>query len=242
MLEDLSPEEVHQAIDRLVDELLEASGTTAPPVDAVRLARDHLQLDLTPSRRRSRPAPEDELETPEAIRQWLAAQRVGEHQRPVLLQRLGVGTAEARGLGGPSLVNLFATHLLLPMCWFADDVREHNGDIVELHSRYSTVGLERIAWRLLDLTTPCIITVVDNDHVVRRRSNAWRVRRELAPAEQECQRYVHHYSRPRTICSKGWTVRGWPVHRADWKREVLRSVTDGEEGAEGTDLNRAQED
>jgi hypothetical protein len=225
MIEDLSREELYHTIDLLVEEVLDSSGAVEPPVDAIAIAREHFHLDLTPPKRR-RAAPEEDLEPPETVRQWFAAQRIGEHHKPVLLRRLGMEAAGMRGLGGASLVNLFATHLLLPACWFADDARELEGDVMELHAHYRTAGVEQIAWRLLDLPEPCIITVVDNDHVARRRSNAWPVRRELSPAESECQRYVHHYSRPRRVCSGGWTVQGWPIHRADWKREILRSVTD----------------
>ena len=80
--------------------------------------------------------------------------------------------------------------------------------------------------RLLDLPEPCIITVIDNDHVHRRRSNAWRINRELSEPEQRCQQYVHAYSRPHRLSADGWTVQGWPIHQVDWKREVLRSVID----------------
>jgi hypothetical protein len=85
-----------------------------------------------------------------------------------------------------------------------------------------------IAWRMLDLPEPCIITILDNDHISRRRSNAWRIGRQLERPEQECQRYVHYYSRPRVVQEDGWTVQGWPVHQADWKREILRSVVEAE--------------
>ena len=93
---------------------------------------------------------------------------------------------------------------------------------------YATASHEVVAWRLLDLATPCVVTIVDNDHVHRRRSNAWRVNKTLQPAERECQRYVHHYSRPRVVAADGWTVQGWPVHGPDWKREILRSVVEAE--------------
>ena len=83
-----------------------------------------------------------------------------------------------------------------------------------------------IAWRLLDLPEPCIITVIDNDHVQRRRSNGWRINRELSEPEKRCQQYVHTYSRPHRLSADGWTVQGWPLHQADWKREVLRSVVE----------------
>ena len=80
--------------------------------------------------------------------------------------------------------------------------------------------------RMLDLPEPAIITVVDNDHISRRRSNAWRVRKELEPVERRCQHYVNHHSRPKVLREGGWTVQGWPVHQADWKREILRSVVE----------------
>jgi hypothetical protein len=72
------------------------------------------------------------------------------------------------------------------------------------------------------------VTIIDNDHITRRRSNAWRVKRELARAEAKCQRLVHQRSRPARVQEGGWTVQGWPVHQADWKREILRSVYDEE--------------
>ena len=84
-----------------------------------------------------------------------------------------------------------------------------------------------MAWRLLDLPEPCVITVVENDHVHRRRSNAWRVDKTLHPAEARVPALRPHYSRPRVVSADGWTVQGWPVHSPDWKREILRSVVDG---------------
>ena len=106
-----------------------------------------------------------------------------------------------------------------------------NGDLesrLALHWLAHERGYEVIAWRFLDLPDPCIVTVLDNDHITRRRSNAWPVRRRLEPAEEQCQRYVNYYSRPKVVQENGWTVQGWPVHQADWKREILRSVVEAE--------------
>ena len=113
---------------------------------------------------------------------------------------------------------------MTPGAWFADDARGCAWDVLELKRLYATAGHEVVAWRLLDLPTPCVITVVENGSVHRRRSNAWRVSKTLQPAERECQRYVHTYSRPRIVAADGWTVQGWPLHRPDGKREILRSV------------------
>jgi hypothetical protein len=118
--------------------------------------------------------------------------------------------------------------LLVPSAWFAADAPALRYDLLELKERYRTASHEVIAWRLLDLPEPCIITVIDNDHVYRRRSNAWPINRQLSEAEEQCRRYVNSYSRPRTVRSGSWTVQGWPVHQLDWKREILRSVVDGD--------------
>jgi len=227
MSEELSREEVHGAVDRAVEELLSEREIAAPPVDAAAVARG-LGVVVQPPRPKkaffARPEP-----TAEA-KQWLAAQAVGEHLKPALLRRLGFGPDERPPLAGESLATLVASHLLLPTSWFGDDARRREYDVLELKKLYATAAPDVIAWRLLDLPEPCIITVVDNDHVRRRRSNAWRVRRELAAPERECQRYVNHFSRPRVVCAGGWTVQGWPVHQPDWKREILRSVVDADAG------------
>ena len=40
---------------------------------------------------------------------------------------------------------------------------------------------------------------------------------------------------PLLVRAAGWTVRGWPVHSVDWKREILRSVVDEDCWANGED-------
>jgi Zn-dependent peptidase ImmA (M78 family) len=234
--EDLSREEVHHAVDRVVLELLDAAGVAGPPVDAIALAQRHLGMVVCLDRgqpqrgRAQRGAGRKQIflrpEPTEERHQWTVAHEIGEHFKPALLQRLGIAPEQTRAMAGESLANLFATHLLVPLGWFGGDARAAGYDLLELKRRYATASHEVLAWRLLDLPEPCIITVVDNDHVHRRRSNAWRTRRELEAPERECQRYVHHYSRPHMVCAGGWTVQGWPVHQPDWKREILRSLVE----------------
>ena len=132
---------------------------------------------------------------------------------------------------GEALVRIRAcalNRLVVPAAWFTTDAPDFDYDVLELKQRYRTASHEVIALRMLDLPEPCIITILDNDHISRRRSNGWRVRRQLEAPEQECQRYVHYYSRPSVVQADGWTVQGWPVHQADWKREILRSVVEAE--------------
>jgi hypothetical protein len=242
MMEDLSREELLAAVDSVVTELLQAADIQEPPVDAITLARRHLGMVVCldskqPQRGRAqrglgqkhiylRPEPTEERH------QWTVAHEIGEHLKPSLLERLGVEPAQTRAMLGESLANLFAFHLLVPACWFTEDAPAHGQDLLALKKKYRTASHEVLALRLLDLPAPCIITIVDNDHIHRRRSNAWPVRRRLEPAEEQCQRQVHYYSRPTVVQQRGWTVQGWPVHQADWKREILRSVVDieGEAG------------
>jgi predicted transcriptional regulator len=236
MNEDLSQEEVHQALDWAVEELLTAAQVTAPPVDALRIARNYLGMTVSlasdsPPRRRPQSAVSGKpillhAEESEERQQWAVAQAIGTHCKPDLLRWLGVAPDQARALAGASLVNLFAGRLLVPTAWFAADARATGYDLLELKSRYRTAAHETLADRLLDLPESSIITVVDDARVLRRRSNAWRVRRELEPAERACQQYVSTHSRPHVIRADGWTVQGWPIPQSDSQRVILRSVVE----------------
>jgi hypothetical protein len=223
MSESVSPEEVGRAIDRVVQDLFDFAGLREPPVDAVVLATRHMGLVLPGGRGRrpSQPGPEKP-----AQQQWAAAQEIGRQCRADVLSKLGVPPEEARGLTGASLSNLFAGRLLLPTAWFAAEGRAAGWDLPALKQRFGTAGYEVLAARLLDLDEPCVVTVVDNEHVQSRRSNAWPVNRTLSGPEQRCLRQVQQYSRPHRLSADGWTVQGWPVHEADWRREILRGVID----------------
>jgi Zn-dependent peptidase ImmA (M78 family) len=234
VIEDLPREEMLAKIDAFVEELLRRAGVENPPVDVIQLAQRHLGMIVCLDRRQAsrgraqrtsgrrqiylKPEPTEERH------QWTVAHEIGEHLKVQLLERLGIDPSQTRAMAGESVANLFAHHLLVPTCWFAADAAELDYDVLELKQRYRTSSHEVVALRLLDLPEPAIITIVDNDHISRRRSNAWRVRKELEPIERRCQRYVNDYSRPKVMREDGWTVHGWPVHQADWKREILRSV------------------
>ena len=112
----------------------------------------------------------------------------------------------------------------MPTCWFTEDAPTLEHDLLELKKRYATSSHEVIAWRFLDLPEPCVVTILDNERITRRRSNAWPTKRKLLPAEEQCWRYVTQQSKPKVVRDDEWTVTGWPVHELDWKREILRSV------------------
>jgi Zn-dependent peptidase ImmA (M78 family) len=237
MSEHLERVDVVGAVDRLVDELLEKAGIEAPPVDAIALARKHLGmivcLDQKQQQRgraqRAGGKPQIYLrpEPTEERHQWTVAHEIGEHVKAILLERLGIAPEETPPMSGESLANLFAGRLLVPTCWLAGDAPSLAYDVLHMKKRYHTASHEVIAWRFLDLPEACIITIVDNDGITRRRSNCWRVKSKiLEPVERQCQRQVSQHGRPRLVRAGGWTVQGWPVHQADWRREILRSVVD----------------
>jgi hypothetical protein len=70
------------------------------------------------------------------------------------------------------------------------------------------------------------VTILDNERITRRRSNAWPLKRALLPAEEKCWKYVNQHGKPKLERDDEWTVQGWPVHELEWKREILRSVRD----------------
>lgn len=227
MSEELSREDVYRAIDELVEELLEEAGIREPPVDAVALAR-HLGLERGADRdRRGRARPRTLTladSTPEQ-QQREAALDLADHLKDDLLIRLEVEDGP-RPMFGESLTGLFVERLLVPQAWLRDEARTCGYDLLDLKERFSTASHEAIAWRLLDLDQPCIVTVIDNERVTKRRANSGNVGRQLAPPEAACLRQVQKYSRPSRVCEDGLDVRGWPIHGPDWKREILRSVID----------------
>lgn len=224
MSEELSREDVNRAIDALVEELLEEAGVTEPPVDAAALAR-HLGLESPDRGRRgrNRPALLAPVEATPEQQQRQAAVDLAGHLQDDLLSRLGLDEGP-RPMLGESLARLFVERLLVPQAWLAGEARSCGYDLLALKERFSTASHEAIAWRFLDLDQPCIVTVIDNDRVVRRRGNSGNVGKQLAPAEAACLRQVQKYSRPCRVSDEGMDVRGWPIHAVDWKREILRSV------------------
>ena len=215
MGEEIERGEVLGAVDRAVAGLLEEAGIAEPPVDALALARAWLKL---PQKKRKGPAPAEA-----EARHLLAAQEIGEHLKPALLRRLGI---EGRPLLGSSLGNLAAVRVLAPTAWFAEAARGCGFDLLALKAAFATASHELLAWRMLDLPEPALITAADDGRAAKRKSNAYRVPKELGAAERRCLDCVREQGRPQRVRIDEWTVQGWPVHGADRKREFLRAVRD----------------
>src|SRR5882672_7104216 len=124
MLDDLSREDVTQAVDRAVQDLLDAAGVTGPPVDAIALAQRHLGMVVCLDRgqpqrgRAQRAAGRRQIylrpEPTEERHQWTVAHEIGEHLKAGVMERLGIEPEQTRAMSGESLANLFAYRLLVP--------------------------------------------------------------------------------------------------------------------------------
>ncbi len=229
----LIPQETWNAVlDEVAEEILDGAEVTTPPVDALGWANRlgieivfdvHQQARGRFKRLAGRPSiflrPDDR---PERL-QWAAAHELGELVAWRVFDRLGEQKDESFGLREP-VANLLASRILLPGRWFYDDVPRVWGDLLELKSIYSTASHELIAYRMLDLPDPGIITVFDHGQPSRRRANGFAPAPGLHPLERDCWNEVHRINRPAELREYGMTVQGWPIHEPDWKREILRTT------------------
>lgn len=233
-MDDMPREDVTSAIDAMVEDLLGAARIVQPPVDVIHLAQQHLGMVVCVDHRQhqrgraQRALGKQQIylrpEVREERRQWTVAHEIGEHLKTELLQRLHIEPHEARRMTGESLANLFAYRLLVPACCFVEDARTLDYDLLALKNRYATASHEVLAWRFLDLPAPCVVTIIDNEKIHRRRSNAWATKRALLGAEERCWNQVRERCEAVLLRDAEWTVQGWPIHQLDWKREILRSV------------------
>lgn len=237
MLDDMTREEVVAVLDTLVDQLLGEAGVSGPPVDAISLAQKHLGMTIVMDRNQAdrgraqrtggrqriylRPEPLEERH------QWTVAHEIGQHLKDEIQSQLSIDEEQAKTLMGESLNTLFCSRLLVPFMWFRDDAKALDYSLPDLKKKYSTASNEVIALRMLDLPFPTIITVVDNEEISRRKSNGPKFKEtELEDIEQRCQNRVRQTGEANTINEGHWTVQGWPLHKPDWKREILRTVVE----------------
>ena len=233
---DAAEDDLLSAIDDVIKDLLRCHDVGSPPVDAVRLlqacgksarasaqkARSKRSSGLR-DRRPARSVARD-------VSQPRAAAIIGRSLTRAILRRTQFERSRASHDSEGWLDFLFTARLLMPTRWFREDFRRLGLDVQRLHARYSTASAEAVAWRLLDLEEPLVVTIFDNNQIVDRRSN---VQHDGVPptidfAELAAQAYAHTYSRPRLENSPAVTARAWSVHRADWRREIVVARLDGE--------------
>ena len=238
-MSDINSEELNDAIDRCVGDLLARHGITEPPVDALALVQEAFGYTVTfeeeeedepqygdrPKRKRPRELVVKPTQSPGG-QQMMAARACAKELVPTILQRLGVVPGTEQKSAATHLTGLIAPRLLLPTRWFGTVARKANGDPLRIQETFGTAGLEAIALRLLDLDEQCVIAIVDDGAVALRRSNAMQATKKLTPAEQLCVERVVENEGPQIVRKEGWTSRGWPVPTGPFNRILLRSEPD----------------
>ena len=237
---DFSQEELFEAIDRLVNGLLERAGVVTPPVNAMALAEEHLgipvelvdpaEVDERGRRRpRARPVGAGIFLSPdmtEEQRQKIAADGIARTLLPDILQRLDVRPGNENKQFAAHVRGLVVGRLLVPTSLLRVVLRECKYDLPALGERFRTASAEAIALRLLDLDEPCVISIIDDGIVMTRRGNRSPANKQLEAAEQACHDRVAQLELPHRVRADGWTVQGWPVEARSFRRIILRAVPD----------------
>lgn len=238
---DFTTEDLHDAVERRVRELLDRAGIQEPPVDALMLAEAHfgqaveyVDPDDQPRQYGDRPRPKfkpntillKEDMTPQAM-QLLGARAVARKLLPDVLQSLGVPHGmETKGMQ-TQFANLIVPRLLLPTKWFAADARRAGYDVLDLAKRYTSAGPETILARFLDVADdPMVVTLLDDGVVAGRKANRFAVGRKLMPAEEKCRELVEETGKPAKARAEGWTAWGWPTRGVPFRRILVRAAPD----------------
>ena len=239
MLTEIPPEQYAAALDTCAEEVLQEAQIEEPPVDAIRVAH-RLRLQVasdTAMDVRARfvrlggvgegtillgddPRPER--------RQWAVAHEIGEFVAHRVVELLRVDLADLPPSGREAIANRLASCLLLPRAWFADDGQAAEWDLPTLKEIYRTASHELIARRMLEMSSPVIVTLFDLGRPQWRRSNVLRRPPRLTPAEEKTWQTTFKDARATTHDGGDLpegidSVRCWPVHEPGWRREILRT-------------------
>ena len=76
---------------------------------------------------------------------------------------------------------------------------------------------------MLECSPPVIVTIIDQGAVYFRRGNLPGRAPPLSTVEKDCWQAVHHDAQARRSRDGPLAVQGWPIHEAEWKREILRA-------------------
>jgi Zn-dependent peptidase ImmA (M78 family) len=238
MLPEITAEEFSAVLDSVVADVIRSLPDAAPPIDALDLAHS-LGLAVAWDDRQTgrgrivrlrgfcdRSVQESILLKPDPRRermQWAVAHEIGEAHACEVFTQLGVDPREAPSGAREMVANHLAGRLLLPEPWFGVDGSSCGWDLLELKSRYRTASHELIARRMLDFGPPVVITIFDHGRRTFRRGNLAGRLPPLVASEIEAWRESHEQGEVATHSNHLCTVRVWPVHEPDWKREIIRT-------------------
>jgi hypothetical protein len=243
MLAEFTREELAAGLDAVADDVLAEGGIFSPPVDAFAVAQalglmiawDEAQqgraryvrlADRSSATPRAtillRPDPRGER------RHWAVAHEIGEHVAHRAFVAWGIDPREAASNAREAVANALAGRLLLPTSWFLPDARRMQWDLWALKRRYATASHELIARRMLDFRPPVIVTIFDQGRITFRRGNLPGRAPPPSAAELACRREAHYRSEPSESKAGVCRISAWPVHEADWKREILRTEVEEE--------------
>jgi hypothetical protein len=152
------------------------------------------------------------------------AHEIGELSAVEVFGHLGVDPHEAPAGTREMVANQLAGRLLLPRNWFLQSAQRYAWELPELKAQFTTASHELIARRMLDFAPAVTITIFDHGRRTFRRGNL--ARRPPAPVNLEMAAWRESHEKCRSVtCSDDLCcVQAWPVHEADWKREILRTL------------------
>lgn len=220
-------------VDDRIEKLLGEVRVMGPPIDAILVAKRRgiavvFDASQEPRGRQVKIGgrssifirPDDRMER----QQWAVAHELGESLVHELFDARGLDDAEIAPRLREQAANLAASRLLLPGPWFVELAGNCDGDLFELKERFQTASHELIAFRLLDLAAPQVVTVFDQGRQTRRRGNLRSGLPPLDRREQECWLDVRRFRRHGRVETNGQRIDGWPIHEPGWQREILRTT------------------
>jgi hypothetical protein len=235
MLAEILPEELARTLDEIAAAALLMAGFQEPPIDSLRLA-ERLGLAVAWDDRQSGRARRVQFagnaggnvaavlvrHDPRAERlHWAIAHEVGELLAERVFAELAIDPRTAPMQAREFIANALASRLLLPGEPFSRDGVSCGWDLLELKQRYHTASHELTARRMLDFSSPIIISVFDQNQLTWRKSNVSGRAPKLCDREIVCWKTAHESGLP--SCDPGPpTISVWPIHEAEWQREIVR--------------------
>lgn len=222
------------AIDGVVGEMLRDASWKEPPVDVIELAEtlevsvfEQEQMEVRGKLIRQETGRDVivvRAESWEERSQYSVAHELGERYAEAVCLRAGEDFESLTARFVEELAHRFAHRLLCPDPDFRRDAATCGYDLYELKEKYETASHEVIAYRMLHVDIPTVVTVLDNERLARRDANFSGFRfRELEPFEEEVWQKAHKSGQPESECRGNVFVQAWPVWEDGFKREILRT-------------------